>query len=282
MDFPAYVPVPVREYITKSNAQLDEALADTQRRLDEIEQAAGAKDGIPDDLRWEQRKTADHKKRLERLRNCLHRLVDVSMRDAFALLTLEFGDDDAQYVGFIRAAWEADLDYQQIRESLRKARELQADIAKKAKELAALLRKYKATGISEPDAFTSIPALVRLTPDGGRLLALFSKGRAGAIGSALERHPPLSSALDSLAELATHFLPLPAPFATWGTALNRQHNPRTAYIRAFAVLLSQYGAYPSTCDGVKAMAVAADAVLGDGVSYADVAYAISWKNTKTN
>ncbi len=175
MDFPAYVPAAVREYI-KTRIEGDpwepmgwqETLASAERQLAKIEGEINAKtqrgehEYLPS-LRIERDKALAHRDTLALDVDCLRRLADdARMREAFTLLTSEF-TDDKQWQGFIYAAWAARMDFEKYRERLKRAAELKGQIADAAEQLATLIRQFSETGMNGPGEFYSIPELLDQT-----------------------------------------------------------------------------------------------------------------------
>ena len=187
MDFPAYVPAVIREKIASylegepdgGIPGFEELRENNKARLADLESTlkewARRVASIPDSdmpnayrekIAGLRRDKAEQAGRLEQLSgdvDCLHRLAhDGRMRDAFALLTREFTDDQ-QWRGFIYAAWAARMDFRPYRERLRLAAELKGEIADKAETLAKLIRQFSEIGTNGPGEFYSIPELLRQT-----------------------------------------------------------------------------------------------------------------------
>ncbi len=175
MDFPAYVPAAVRAHITKliegdswEPMGWAASLASAERQLAEIEGAIetkirrGENDYLPS-LRGQRAEAVAHRDRLAGDVDCLRRLAhDERMRDAFALLTREFIDDQ-QWRSFIYAAWAARVDFAKYRDRLKRAAELKDEIADAAEMLAKLIHQFSNTGISGPSELYSIHELLRQT-----------------------------------------------------------------------------------------------------------------------
>ncbi len=175
MDFPAYVPAAVREYITtliegdsREPMGWAQVLARAERQLAEIEGAIATQirrgaSACLDGLRKQRAEAAEQRDRLAGDVDCLGRLAhDARMADAFARLTLEFTNKQ-QWQGFIYAAWAARADYLKYRARLTLAAELSAKIGTAADTLAKLIRQFSETGIQGPGEFYSIPELLRQT-----------------------------------------------------------------------------------------------------------------------
>jgi hypothetical protein len=171
MEFPAYVPAAVREYVTKlieGNSGWQEGLVQIEGLLAEIDETiqsyirCGRDDDLPG-LRKERAEAVALRNRLKANVDCFRRLVqDERMREAYAILTHEF-TNDRQWRSFIHAARAARVDFSKYRERLKRAAELADKIAKTAKTLAALIRQFSETGIKGPSEFYSIPVLLRKT-----------------------------------------------------------------------------------------------------------------------
>lgn len=175
MDFPAYVPAAVREYI----ATLIEgdswepqgwaaSLANAEEELSRIDLAMEthvrrSEHDYPPSLRTQKAEALAHRDKLAGEVDCLRRLaLDARMRDAFALLTREF-TDDGQWRNFIYAAWASRVDFAKYRDRLKRAAELKCEIADAAEGLAKLIRQFSDTGINGPSEFYSIPELLQQT-----------------------------------------------------------------------------------------------------------------------
>ncbi len=176
MNFPAYVPAPVRAHIT---ALLDgdkrepfgwvSALASAEEQLSKIERAIEGKtqraeiEYLPS-LREQKAEAVKHRDMLANNVECLRRLAhDERMSDAFELLTSEFSNNE-HWRGFIYAAWAARMDYKHYRERLERVKKLRDEIADTSKKLAGLLRDISTVCFSYwPSEFFSIPELLRNT-----------------------------------------------------------------------------------------------------------------------
>ena len=205
MDFPAYVPAAVRAHITTliegdscEPTGWQESLASAERQLAEVDGEIescirrGKDDYLPG-LRRDRAKAVAHRDRLAGDVDCLHRLAhDARMRDAFAILTLEF-TDDRQWRNFIYAAWAARVDYSKYRDLRNRADELRVEIADAAEILAKLIRQFSATGINGPDEFYSIPELLRQTDNNemqGHNLHMWRSMRQHVLGDLPRRDVP--------------------------------------------------------------------------------------------
>ncbi|MBA3492628.1 MAG: hypothetical protein H0T87_00480 [Gammaproteobacteria bacterium] len=206
MDFPAYVPAAVRAYITTliegrqgwagwaaSITSDDQQLADIERKI----QASIRRGEVEylDSLRREKADIIELRDMSARNVECLKRLAhDSRMRDAFALLTRKFSDDE-QWRDFIYAVWAARMDYAPHRERLKRAAELKEEIADAADKLAKLIRQFSETGVDEPGEFYSIPDLLRKTDSRkthGRNLYMWRSMRPHVLGDPPRRGVPES------------------------------------------------------------------------------------------
>ena len=175
MDFPAYVPAPVRAHISAliegdstepkgwaaSLANADESITRIDRDI-----ATYTLRGEADylfRLKIQKAEAQVHRNRLVADVECLHRLgIDPRMRDAFALLTTEFTVDQ-EWRSFTYAAWAARVDFKKHRDRLKRVTELRYEIAEAAETLASLIREFSDTGLNGPDEFFSVPDLLRHT-----------------------------------------------------------------------------------------------------------------------
>ena len=124
MEFPAYIPEPVRRYCK------DSWVVDVMQPAD---------------------------------RQCLDRLThDLRMREVYSLLTKEI-KKESDWSGFIDAAWSARMSYSHRRETLKRAQELTQEIADAATKLATLLRRVDSINLYLPAEFHSIRELLRKT-----------------------------------------------------------------------------------------------------------------------
>jgi hypothetical protein len=160
MDFPAYTPAAVRAHITSYlNGEKErhipgyaDLLASAESELAIIEhrikkRTRNEEFGYQDSLREQKAEAVERRDWLAGEVDCLRRLAhDARMRDAFALLTREFTDDQ-QWCSFIYAAWTARVDYSKYRDRLKQATELKGEIADAADTLAKLIRRFADTGL---------------------------------------------------------------------------------------------------------------------------------------
>lgn len=220
MDFPAYVPAAVRVdlssrldgdprreipgLVERQNegaarlAQLEIDLKNLARSI-----AHTPLDDVPNadhetivELRKEKAKQAEDVDHLREEVNCLQRLAhDTRMREAYAVLTREFIDDQ-QWREFIYAAYAARIDFERYRNRLKEAGDLRVDIAKAASKLARLLRQFGDSGVNGPDEFFSIPELLRKTDnheERDRNLYMWRSMRKYVLGDLPEHGTPEST-----------------------------------------------------------------------------------------
>lgn len=204
MDFPAYVPAAVRAYITTliegrqgwaaSITSADQQLANIEREI-QASIRRGEVEYLDSLLRRQKADIIELRDMSARNVECLERLAhDLRMRDAFALVTREFSDDE-QWRDFIHAAWTARMDYAPYRERLKSAAELKEEIADAAAKLAKLIRQFSETGVDEPGEFYSIPDLLRKTDSRkmhGRNLYMWRSMRPHVLGDPPGRGVPES------------------------------------------------------------------------------------------
>lgn len=202
MNYPDYVPASVRLHIS---ALLDgdswepmgwrESLASAENELAALEATQGGAHREIAEARL-------HRDHLKAEVACLERLAtDERMRDAYALLSNEFSNDE-QWRGFVYAAWSARMNFAKFRERLKRAAELKGEIAKAAAKLAKLIRRFSDTGVYGPDEFFSIPELLRQTDNHdmrGHNLHMWRGMRLHVLGDLPERvrdTKPLQSDLE--------------------------------------------------------------------------------------
>lgn len=175
MDFPVYVPVAVRGYVTsllKGNAYgavgWEEAMSRIQQRLDHLDCVITncIQQGLNNDLvalRRERVAVETERNMLAEDTACIQRLIhDQRMESTFAILN-RAALNDVQWHSFFDAAWSAHMAFKRYREQLKKAMALKAEIAEAADKLAVLIGSFHALGLNGPEVFFSIPALLRET-----------------------------------------------------------------------------------------------------------------------
>lgn len=198
MDFPAYVPAAVREHILTMIGRAPQeskgwakSLEIAEKHLSGIEQKIAMQAQQPgnveflDSLRRQRNEAVEFRDRVASDVDCIGRLAhDARMRDAFALLTREFTDDQ-QWCAFIYSAWTARQDYSKYRGRLKRATGLKTEIADAATALAKLLRQFADTKVKGPQELFSIPVLLRQTDNyemqGGQL-AMWRSMRPHVLG----------------------------------------------------------------------------------------------------
>jgi hypothetical protein len=265
IDYPACVPIVVREYA--------EELFRTMEELGNTDWAE-TDDAI-----------------------CVLRLVqDVRMCEAYTLLVPELSD--MQLSGFVYAAWAARMDSMPFREALELAKKLRQQIYDAAKTLASLLRQIEQTHIDNlPPEFLSIPYLLRKTPGERRDIYMWramcrvvlgdppheAKSESAEIKQwreylryAWTTSPSLAGLLDTVANAAKIFEPeifgLPA-----AAIASRKRNPKTEYLRGFAHLLKEVHGIDLTTRVMNAMAITANVAINEpdvDVTYDDVRKAV--------
>jgi len=309
MDFPDYVPAAVRKHISaridgdsRESFGLAAALASAERQLVKIEQKLNDRMnsgdlGLLDGLRQQKAQAIQHRDWLASDVSCLQRLArDLRMAEVFTILTDQFTDDQ-QWRNFILSAWAAKIDHSKYREKLKRATELTGEISKASQGLAQLLRQFSETGINAPDAFYSIPELLRTTDNtdmNGHNLEMWRAMRQHVLGDRkaydnteeekvrdTQRYiwglaPDFSALLDTVANEARHFKPSESGMIGAAVA-TRQHSAKTEYLRALGHRLTDTYRFTLSPDILKAVAIVANVVIDDAeidVSYDDVRKAI--------
>ncbi len=289
MNFPAYIPEPIRRYCK------DEWIVHGMKPAD---------------------------------KECLSRLIhDPRMREVYSLLIKEV-KKESDWSGFIDAAWSARMDFSARREALKRARELTQEIAKVATNLATLLRHFDATGLYPPLEFHSITELLKKTSfessDANHMWRMMQKHIFGeieiteptpmtvilppkedepeiwisetlntgesisdprsSIGYAWEKAPPFSALLDTLAQTALTYEPC-EPSSMIASAISSQKtNTKTEYLRAFADLLINVHGFNMTKNMKKIINQTATVVINNpdiDVSYDDVRKALKTLGSNT-
>lgn len=176
MRFPAYVPKAVREKITHYlDGESDRSipgyvglLASANAELAKIERAIASqisrgKDEYLPSLRQQRAEAVAHRDYLSKDVACLRRLAkDLRMCEVFTLLQKEKTKDE-QLSAFIFSAWVAWVDYGRYRAKLKRATEINGEIANAAAHLANLIRQYSSNGVNGLDEFWSVAELLRKT-----------------------------------------------------------------------------------------------------------------------
>jgi hypothetical protein len=322
MQFPSYVPAAVRKKISRylegeSDRDIPgyiQLLACAGSHLCELSRAIqsrkdrGEIEYLPN-LHKQMADAVQRRDGLARDVDILKRLAnDPRMREAFRLLNDEFTNGN-QFEGFIFSAWVARADYANYRDRLKRAGELKGEIAKTARALAVLIRRFANTGVDGPDEFWSIPALLRRTDSDDVLWRPLrrqllgdrpeSAGEPGA--SDVDNAPTIEvrfvaqddrvkvdhqqQALDTTRYIWHLSPPLPALLESVATAarsftpresgmiaaalISRQRSNKTEYLRAFANRLIDSGIAVTT-PVMHAMVPAANVVINS--SELDVSY----------
>lgn len=169
MNFPAYVPVAVRRYVTTlieggafpGDAGWKKSLAGIERRLSDIDDVLidfiqhGQEDELSC-LRQHRMAVVEEQERLVGDIACVERLVhDTRMKAVYELLATVFSDA-MEWEAFFDAAWSARLDVKANRDQLKAAVALKREIADTAKKLAQLIDSFQALGLHGPDEFFSV------------------------------------------------------------------------------------------------------------------------------
>lgn len=175
MQFPAYVPAAVRDFITflvegkeRGWEGLAACVVKAEQELSEIRQAIEVRTWRNENeyvvgLRWKEAEAQKNRSSLIDDLECLRRLIhDARMRDAYALLTLEISDDE-QWRCLINAAYVARDDFAEWRNHLKQADEAKEKIADAADKLAGLIENFSKNGVEGPPEFYSVRALLRIT-----------------------------------------------------------------------------------------------------------------------
>jgi hypothetical protein len=175
MQFPAYVPAAVRDFITLQIEGkegwwkgLAARAVEAEQELSEIKQAIEVRilrneNEYVVGLRRKEAETQKIYSSLIEELECLRRLIhDARMRDAYALLTLEISDDE-QWRCFINAAYVAQDNYAEWRNHLKQAEEEKEKIADAANKLAYLIENFSKNGVQGPPEFYSVRDLLRIT-----------------------------------------------------------------------------------------------------------------------
>ena len=202
--------------------------------------------------------------------------TDPGMRLAYRSLCREWDEDaDAElWVGFIQAAWSADIDVSGMRDKRRRAKDAAASIARKAAELAALIREFPSEA---PAQFYGVDDLIRGAvqgrPSAETVLAVLIDGPGQADDSsdippaipipvftdddapavvdpdsecatlryAWEKAPTVPDLLDALSDVADYFEPRKEPGSIEAAIAKRQSARKMEYLRAFIFNLTEKG-----------------------------------------
>lgn len=192
---------------------------------------------------------------------------------------------DAAKKLFVNFAWAALTDYGKYRDAVKKAKELNQDIAIKAEELARLLDEMQGHGLSDvPMEFYDVRTLLRETDNPNDLTWWRMNCDNLTGGSAGENAlyawgiaPSLAELLGTVAKAASNYEP--QFYGRIGAAVGRQHNPKTEYLRAFGHLLAE-ARIERTPAVLNAVACIATVAINDGETIAtcdDVKQALGLK-----
>lgn len=313
MDFPGYVPPAVVKHIT---ALVDgdsiepfgwaKSLENAEHELRRIDGAIASKTKSGEheylgSLRRQRMEAVEHRDLLAGEVSCLHRLAnDPRMFEAIEILTPEFTNDD-QWRAFFGSARAARMDYGKVRQKIRRATELSAEIADAAEGLRHALLRFAECGTSAPSEFFSVAALLRATDNHEMqdhnlsmwrsrrkyVLGDYVEGESQRVGSsaadpmAAVRYgwgvaPDLPELLTTLSHAARAHVPAALGISAVALA-SRQSSVKTEYLRAFGNLLGDVHRLDITATVMRAMAVAANVVINDqeiDVSYDDVRKAL--------
>lgn len=208
MDFPNYVPEGARSHALHFLGHYEPVLIECETRIGEITEEMAYWSNLlkhiaitrpGQDTRYgaiqlaelRQRKAEEtkHHDNLTRDIASIKRLVhDDRMKGAYQILINAFFDDEdserqRRFDGFIYAAWSARLDFSPYyRERLKRAAELQNEIARTADKLASLLERIGDTGVMCPSEFFSIPELLRSTDNHGHDFYIWQAMRGHVLG----------------------------------------------------------------------------------------------------
>jgi hypothetical protein len=231
MDVPAYVPECVREHARKAVAAL-QLLPNTEATVAAIGRLI-------------------HDRRMKEV----YRTLSAALFDA------DEKDKTRKLEGFVWAAWAAHIDYGQITSGNKAAKELCPKIARKAAELAALLRQLIATGADLSPELYHIPELLRHADDSGRIEDRIRwravRDRPGIWPIA---PPILPDALDALERAATRFEPTTT--GPIGRAVSSQKT-ELRYLRCFVALLEEQHRFEMQGKIIPAVAITASVMEND-------------------
>lgn len=269
MTFPGYVPDAVRQYITRQLYGDGRSLAGW---------AALAKEP---DHEWVVPAVA-FMQRFEK--------KDKNIEETFSYLDkAEFSDADKKQ--FVNFAWVVLTDYKKYRAVLKRAEKQRQDIAKKAEELANLLRDISGHAMSGlPMEFYKVRTLLRATAGSDllwpimrwQLLADPGEKVAADLDYIWGIAPDLPELLDTVAKAARNYEP--QFYGRIGAAVGkREGNIKTNYLRAFGHMLAEARIEP-TPDVQNAVARMATVAINDAaieVSSDDVRQALGLKGKGT-
>jgi hypothetical protein len=310
MKFPPYVPAAVRDFVdgclegNDVQEGLNVRLAHAKGQLAVIDIASeSGSSAFAAELQHQyrlwllERRTGavEEVKRLSKVVECLTRLgTDPRMCDAFSFLSQEVSDDK-QWRALVHAAWAADCDYGRLRDESKAATALGLRIATASRNLADLLSKFgKLRLLRSGDQFAIADLLLATEPDDREAAQKWRLFREAALGRPVQgaidtdarnsaqrdgwrSAPSLHLILHRAAAVAEKCEPDAAEFIR-AAIDTRQRNRTTAYVRAFASLLEEYGGFSMTRSMKKAIAVVATVVINENntdVTYDDVRKALA-------
>jgi hypothetical protein len=331
MQFPAFVPVEVRNMVRRflygssepngekpfEWAGFEGDLIAAEKNLAWINQQISSELNGSNDEWWllslrEGRSDATiHRDRLvHRIARIKRLATDGRMAEVFARLTPEIAADE-RWCLFIKLAWQADVDYEKIRDKLREARSLAKTIETAAHDLAIALRALGNIGLASniPHELVFVRDLLRATEHGMRAgdADMWDELRAHLLGDPMPEKsrvgaalldfpalpvqteedrarlrkvwncsPEVASLLDAVGAAARGFEPVGEPFVEAGIR-SRQRSVKTQYLRALGRLLID-ARFPMTVAMKHSMAIVANVTLNSpevDVSYDDVRQVIA-------
>lgn len=197
---------------------------------------------------------------------------------------------EADQRNFMNAAWSSLTDFVKYRNIVKETSKLNKDIATKAKELATLLNQIQGHGLSGlPMTFYDVRTLLHET-DNQRDWTWWKANRDKLVGEsagedvryAWSAAPSLSELLGTVAEAASDYSP--CFNGRIGAAIRPSlHNRKTEFIRAFADGLDDAGIPMTTSEVINAIAGMTTVAINDGTTIAsrdDVKQALGLKKKK--
>lgn len=266
-------------------------------------------------LTLQKAKASKHKAWLTSSIDSLKRLAtDERMPEVFTLLdTAKL--PDGQWGTFIHAAWEAQVDYTEIKKQLIDATIVKNKIAMAADKLAKLIQQYSKIGVDFVGEFNSIPELLMKTnvvhtpiftryskftleheqtyrkkqklSDNEIINRDYATDFIGKplpleyFENWLELSPSLPELLETLSKVARDIEP--NIYGQMELVTTRQKNPKNDYLRTFVAILISGGKISVQDDFVRhAIAITANVVINDNtkdITYDDVEYVINQMNS---
>ena len=226
---------------------------------------------------------------------CFQRFAqDERMKLVYESLAEQFTNAQ-RWDSFIQAAWSVDNDYSRHREALKRAIEINSEIAQTAKKLANLLEQYPKTGLQGPGEFFHIPTLLEQSEHTGthgersfwesmRQIILGdlpkeadaeNNDMVAALRYAWEKAPPVIALIKAIANAANNFTPEYDSNLIKSAISSRKYSIKSEYLRAFLSTLAKRD-FEMTIPLLKIVAATAIIVLDSSeidVSYDDVAKA---------